>query len=107
MPSDYSRLQKAVLQRHTIKCLWKGLERQFCPYALGMKDGRAHIIVWQNGGKSWNPLRAQGDWRCVPIAQITDLQRDERAWQCDSAPPPPHMALDLVDVIAPHIASAA
>ena len=106
MEADYGSLRHAVLQRRLILCLYVGLEREMCLYALGMKDGRAHVVGWQIGGRCWDPLPTGGGWRLVPICQMTEVTIYEGKWRCGSLPLPKEVILDLIDVTAPAVKTA-
>lgn len=107
MQAEYALLRRAVQQRQLIRRVFKGLERELCPYALGLKGGRAHFLAWQFGGRCWEPLPANGGWRCIPIYQMTDIALSEGSWRGALAPAPQEICLDLVDVEAPSSSAAA
>lgn len=107
MQVEYKMLRQAVQQRQTIHCVYKGLERELCPQALGLKSGRAHLLAWQFGGRCWEPLPTEGGWRCIPIYQMTDIALSNGRWFPAQTPAPKDMCLDLVDVQAPDSSAAA
>jgi hypothetical protein len=107
MQAEYTLLRRAVQQRQVVRCIFKGLERELYPQALGLKGGRAHLLAWQIGGRCWEPLSADGGWRCIPIYQMTDLAITDGQWRVASTPAPTNMCLDLLDVQAPGSSVAA
>lgn len=106
MQAEYALLRRAVQQRQLIRCVFKGLERDLCPHALGLKGGRAHLLAWQFGGRCWEPLSADGGWRCIPIYQMSELALIDGPWRVGS-PVPKDICLDLLDVEAPGGSAAA
>lgn len=71
-------------------------------------EGRTrHLLAWQFGGRCWEPLPTNGDWRCIPIYQMTDIALSDGNWRGAMAPVPKEISLDLVDVEVPSSSAAA
>lgn len=51
-----------------------------CPHVLGTKEGRAHALFFQFAGSSSKALPAGGDWRCMPVDGLVDLQVCSGRW---------------------------
>ncbi len=66
--SRIPNVERAALHRVVINCVYKSFERELYLHAIGMKNGRAHVLAWQIGGKSRRPIPAAGDWRAIPVA---------------------------------------
>lgn len=107
MDAEYGMLKRAVLNRAVIACVYKSFERELCLHAIGMKNGRAHVLAWQIGGKSWRTMPKAGDWRAIPIAQMGNISVRQGEWRRGTVPAPDHLQLDLVDVVAPDTSSRA
>ena len=100
MDADYSALRRAVLQRRLIKCTYQGLPRELCPFAIGLKQGRAHLLAWQFGGQCTDDLPTDGGWRCIPIYRMFNITICEGDWRVGLTPAPKHICLDQIDVEA-------
>lgn len=100
MDADYSALRRAVLHRRLIRCFYQGHQRELCPFAIGLKKGRAHLLAWQFAGSCNDPLPLDGDWRCIPIYRMTHVTIYDGDWRVGLTPAPKHICLDLIDVEA-------
>ena len=48
----YALLEQAILHREQVVAVYAGLERVFCPHALGTKGPRRQVLVYQFAGGS-------------------------------------------------------
>ncbi len=80
-----SLFRDAIRGRREVAFAANGHERTFSPHVLGTKDGAWRIFSWQSGGGSGSALRADGDWRCFTIANVTNLRRTEGVWSLGDA----------------------
>jgi hypothetical protein len=101
LEAEYSQLRRAILRRQLVKCLYKGLECELCPYAIGLKNGWPHLLALQVGGKSWDSTSGNGNWHCIPIYQLINIAVYMGEWRRGKAPAPKEMCLDLVELTAP------
>jgi uncharacterized protein len=83
--SEVFRLfHQAILRRQQIALRYNHQHREVCPYILGHKDGRETALVYQFGGKSSRGLPRGGEWRCLALAEVSDLTVREGAWYGDA-----------------------
>ena len=92
-------LTQAIEERRPVSGRYDGLRREFCPHAIGSKRGRGHALVYQFGGGSESGLPPEGEWRCLRLDEIEDLQLGEGPWR--SAPNlfSPQSCLDEIDLV--------
>ena len=71
----YRLIWQAVRARKQITCIYGGRYREACPHILGYKKlGQEAVFVFQFGGDTTSKLPSQGDWRCLDLAGVTDVQ---------------------------------
>jgi hypothetical protein len=83
----YRIIWKAARARKQITCMYGGRYREACPHILGYKKlGQEAVFAFQFGGDTTSRLPPQGDWRCLDLAGVTEVQlRDGRWPQRDAA----------------------
>jgi hypothetical protein len=57
--------------------------REVCPHALGYKDHRRKVLVYQYSGASASGLAKDGAWRCFFLDDIRWTEIIDGAW-CSS-----------------------
>jgi hypothetical protein len=81
MPSAaYRLIRTAILNEKQITCVYRGLPREICPHIIGWTDGQEKLLGWQFGGETSSILPPGGQWRCLNIAEIRDVQAREGRW---------------------------
>ena len=70
-------LKTAIRCRRPVEMLTAGRLRQVCPHALGHRDYRLKVLVFQFSGESASVLPSDGAWRSfflddIAWAKITD-----------------------------------
>ena len=79
----YSLLRSAILNRQQVFATYHGKPREMCPHAIGAKNGGEHVLVYQFGGISNTPLKADGshdNWRCLTIAELSGVTVRDGPW---------------------------
>src|SRR5262245_33232113 len=84
MPSATYRLfEQAMRERSPLACMYQGYRRAVCPIVLGHTDGEEKSLTWQFGGSgSKGPVH--GQWRCLTLAEVSDVQLTNGPWQTSS-----------------------
>ena len=92
-------LTQAIQERKPVSGRYDGLRREFCPHAIGSKRGQRHTLVYQFGGGSGSGLPPEGEWRCLRLDELEDLQMGDGPWR--SAPNlfNPQSCLDEIDLV--------
>jgi hypothetical protein len=101
--TTYERLRQAVLERRQVAATYKGHRRLMCPHVVGTKQGRLQCLFYQFGGASSSgPVRegSRASWRCIPIADLQDLEILEGREWFGVATEGRQTCVDLVDVEA-------
>lgn len=55
--------------------------REVCPHALGYKDKRLKVLVYQYSGGSASGLAGGGAWRCFFVDDILWTEITDGPWQ--------------------------
>jgi hypothetical protein len=92
-------LAQAIEDREPVVARYDGTVRIFCPHALGTKQGRPHVLVYQIAGESTSGLPPEGEWRCFDVDRLTDLAPWSGAWQTAPNLFNPQSCLDRIDVV--------
>jgi hypothetical protein len=71
----------AVLERKQITCVYQGRYREVCPHILGHKGGDEAALVYQFGGESAGGLPLRGEWRCLYLRDVVDVEIREGPWR--------------------------
>jgi uncharacterized protein len=75
---------EAILQRRQITCAYQGQYREVCPHILGHRNGDEKALVFQFGGGSGSRLPRSGEWRCLKLADVSDIQLRKGRWHSGS-----------------------
>ena len=78
--SRYVDIRQALLDRKTIKCRYKGLLRFCCPHTIGTRDGSPRVLMFQFAGDSENGLPPGGEYRCMAINDMTNIETLDGPW---------------------------
>ena len=94
----YELLREAVLRKSPVRCTYHGYERLVCPHTLGAKNGRQQVLTFQYGGGSTSGLPEGGEWRCMLVGDITNVEIIEGGWHTDTNHSQPQTCVDQIDV---------
>lgn len=82
MPSrNYELFADAIINQKQIVCSVGGYHRELCPIILGHTNGKEMALTFQFAGQSSTVLPPGGDWRCITLAQVTDIELRDGAWR--------------------------
>ncbi|WP_342641515.1 hypothetical protein [Rhodoligotrophos ferricapiens] len=85
MPSStYKLFAKAMAERKQVVCVAKGFKRELCPIVLGHTRGQERALAYQFAGESTTTLPPGGDWRCIHLADVTEIQLRDGPWHAGS-----------------------
>ena len=68
-----------------VVCTYHGFRRELCPIILGCTDGVEKALTFQFGGGGSKPLPRGGSWRCLVLADVTDIELRDGPWHTGSA----------------------
>jgi hypothetical protein len=74
MPSNTDLLVDAINQKSRVSCYYDGYYREMCPHVIGWKGGAHHVLSFQFAGDSSKGLPAGGEWKCMDVEGISQLQ---------------------------------
>jgi hypothetical protein len=80
---NYFLIRRAVVERKQIQATYEGRVRKMCPHVLGTKNGRPQALFFQFAGESARGLRPGGDWRCLPVDELTAVSLHDGPWHTD------------------------
>ncbi|MDX7953522.1 hypothetical protein P7D22_20360 [Lichenihabitans sp. Uapishka_5] len=85
MPSaTFELLRNAVLTKRRVSFSYQGYHRETCPHAVGWKNGKEQVLVFQYAGESSKGLPPEGEWRCMPVANVADARIQAGPWMTAS-----------------------
>lgn len=83
-PSGHSEtfrlFHRAILERRQIICAYKGRRRELCAHILGHTDGKEAALVFQFAGESKGGLPPGGEWRCLYLAEVAEVELRSGPW---------------------------
>lgn len=84
MPSNLLNilLSQAIREKRRVFATYEGHPREFCPHALGYKDGIEHVLAYQFGGSSRKGL-VEGEWKCFIVANLLGIALTNGNWRTD------------------------
>jgi hypothetical protein len=85
MPSaTYRFIRTAIQNELQITCRYGGHDRALCPHIIGWTAGEEKLLAWQFGGATSSVLPPAGEWRCLRIAGMHDVEQREGPWHTGS-----------------------
>src|SRR5258708_29205554 len=95
----YRLIWQAARARKQITCIYGGRYREAGPHILGYKKlGQEAVFVFQFGGDTTSRLPPQGDWRCLDLVGVTDVQLRAGRWQSGTRHTKTQTCIQFVDV---------
>ena len=100
MPSrTYALFERAMRRRKPISCMYGGYPRELCPIILGHSaQGDEKSLTYQFGGESRSGLPRGGEWRCLWLAKVSDIQLRDGPWIAGSSHNQPQGCVEIVDL---------
>ena len=99
MPSSkYALFEEAMRTGKQVTCMYQGPPREVCPIILGHSQGKEKALTYQFAGRSSQGLPAEGAWRCLFLAEVSDIQLREGPWISGSRHTLPSTCVEEVDL---------
>lgn len=99
MPSlAYQSVRRAILERQIVIASYKGYRREMCPHVIGYKDGIEHALFFQFAGGSSKGLRQGGEWRCIELAELSEISVQLGPWHTGGSHSGRQTCVDQVDL---------
>lgn len=99
MPSPvYALFRQAVSGRKQVICIYQNYRRELCPHCVGHKGGREKALSLRFAGGSKTGLPPVGQWRCMFLDEVSDVQLREGDWHTGTGHSRTQTCIDNVDV---------
>jgi hypothetical protein len=87
---NYGTIYEAIAQKVPIIATYNGHRRVLCPHALGTKRGRGQCLCYQIAGGSSRGLSGGGDWRCMALDKLSNVDFYPSQWYSGGNHSTPH-----------------
>ncbi len=94
----YAQIREAMLDRQQVVADYRGHTREMCPHVLGTKDGRRQALFYQFGGGSESGLPEGGEWRCIPVDELTSVSVRLGDWYSGSPGSRLQTCVDIIEL---------
>ena len=99
MPSpNYHLFEQAMRTRKQIVCTYGGFRRELCPIILGHSQGQEKVLTYQFGGESKSGLPRGGEWRCLSLSKVTNIELRDGPWFAGSSHRQEQGCVEVVDL---------
>lgn len=98
MSTNYELIRQAILEGKQVAFTYQGYRRETCPHVIGFKSGMEKALVFQFAGGSSSGLPAGGQWRCVFLNEVVDVQIKSGDWHTGYSHTQPQTCVDQIDV---------
>jgi hypothetical protein len=99
MPSlVYTLFAQAMADRKQILCGYNGYRRELCAVILGHSRGQEKALTFQFGGESKSGLPPGGEWRCLWLANVSNVELRDGPWFAGSSHIQPQGCVETVDL---------
>src|SRR5690606_11445534 len=78
--ATYRLIAGAIRAEQQITCRYGGHYRELCPHVLGHTEGEEKLLAYQFGGTSSKRLPPDGQWRCLRVAGMSNVQARNGPW---------------------------
>jgi Fic family protein len=94
----YRLFEQAMRLRKQITCTYDGHHREICSIILGHSDGAEKALTYQFAGQSKSGLPPGGAWRCLFLANVSNVHLRDGAWIAGDNHTQPQGCVDDVDL---------
>lgn len=97
--ATYRLFEQAIRQRQQVVCRYGGYRRELCPVILGHKrSGDEAALTFQFAGESRSGLPRGGQWRCLLLAEASEVELRDGAWHAGADHRQGQRCVDIVDL---------
>jgi hypothetical protein len=97
---NYALFEQAMAMRKQILCVYGGYPRELCPIILGHSQGQEKALTYQFSGQSKSGLPPQGEWRCLWLSKVSNVELRDGPWFAGSSHTQPQGCVEVVDLDA-------
>lgn len=94
----YRSFEQAMAERKQIVCVYDGYHRELCPIILGHSSGEETALTFQFGGESKSGLPRGGEWKCLRLAEVRDVQLRDGTWHAGARHSQKQTCVEIVDL---------
>jgi hypothetical protein len=94
----YQSFAQAMAGRKQIVCEYEGHIRELCAIILGHSKGHEKALTFQFGGQSRSGLPPGGEWRCLWLAKVSNVQLRDGPWHAGRRHTEPQGCVEAVDL---------
>jgi hypothetical protein len=87
-----------MAERKQIRCLYGGYPRELCSIILGHSQGQEKALTYQFDGKSKSGLPRGGEWRCLWLSKVSEVELRVGPWRAGAAHRRPQGCVETVDL---------
>lgn len=99
--STYNLVRQAIAQKRQVVAAYQGHIREMCPHCIGRgKEGQEQALFFQFAGGSASGLPPGGQWRCLELSALTNVQIREGEWHSGPSHKKPQTCVKDVDLEA-------
>lgn len=95
---NYHLFEQAMRMRKQIFCMYGGYPRELCPIILGHSQGHEKALTYQFGGQSRSGLPPRGEWRCLWLSKVSNVQLRAGPWFVGSSHTQEQGCVETVDL---------
>jgi uncharacterized protein YutE (UPF0331/DUF86 family) len=96
--ATYRSFEQAMTEGQQILCEYDGYRRELCPIILGHSGGEEKALVYQFGGESRSGLPPGGEWKCLWLFKVSNVQLREGPWHSGSRHGQKQRCIEIVDL---------
>jgi hypothetical protein len=96
--ANYALFEQAMRMRKQIVCRYDGNRRELCPIILGHSQGQEKVLTFQFAGGSKSGLPPDGEWRCLFLSKVSDVELRDGPWRVGSNHTQPQGCVEVVDL---------
>ena len=94
----YELFRNAMAERKQIVCVYDGCRRELCPIILGHSQSEEKALTYQFGGQSRSGLPPGGEWRCLWLSRLSNVELRDGPWHTGSSHKEPQGCVEIVDL---------
>ena len=98
LSQNYRLFEQAMAERTQILCMYDGFRRELCPIILGHSEGEEKALAYQFGGESRSGLPRGGEWRCLFLSNVSNVQLRKGRWYTGDSHGQPSRCVEIVDL---------
>lgn len=98
MTANYDHFRQAIVAQRPVAFDYKGHRRLACPHVIGTKNGLEKVLTYQYGGGSSSGLPNDGEWRCLFISEVFNVEVLDGEWKTGPNHSQPQTCVDEIDV---------